>query len=149
MTNYSTKSFLDVINNKIDKDAPIKTKLKAKIPLADKSRMSRVIKNSIQTKNKLCKHFCKEKSQWQKEILHNQFKTYRNYLVTLIRNSKEPFFPKYFEVNKKDTKKAWKGIRTTVNVKLTDKYEPTTLVIKILMLCPIISIIFLHKLLVK
>ena len=68
MTNYSTKSFLDVINNKTDKDAPIKTKLKAKIPLADKSRMSRVIKNSIQTKISFVNIFVRKKVNGKKKF---------------------------------------------------------------------------------
>ena len=56
--------------------------------------------------------FCGNKSV-TKETLHNQFKTYGNYLVTLTRNSKESYFAKYLEDNKKHAEKVWKTIRTT------------------------------------
>ena len=50
-------SFLDIINEELDKQAAIKTKPKTKISLRDKPWISRVIKNSIKTKNQLYEHF--------------------------------------------------------------------------------------------
>ena len=117
-------SFLDIINKKLDKQAAIKTKPKTKISLTDKPWMSRAIKKSIKTKNQIYEHFFLRKQINHKGTLHDQFKTYRNYLVTLTRNSKESYFAKYFEDNKKHTKKVWKAIRTTGNVKPTNKYQP-------------------------
>lgn len=87
-----------------------------------------MIRNSSKTKNRLYKHFCEETSQREKETLHNQFKIYQNYLVILMRNSKASYFAKYFEDNKKDNKNVWKAIRNIVNVKRTNKFQPTTLV---------------------
>lgn len=50
-------SFLDIINEELDKQAAIKTKPKTKISLRDKLWMSRAIKNSMKTKNQLYEHF--------------------------------------------------------------------------------------------
>ena len=50
-------SFLDIINEKLDKQTAIKTKPKTKISLTDKPWMSRAIKKSIKTKNQIYEHF--------------------------------------------------------------------------------------------
>lgn len=68
-------SFLDIINEKLDKQAAIKTKPKTKISLTDKPWMSRAIKNSIKTKNQLYEHFFKGNKSITKQTLYNQFKT--------------------------------------------------------------------------
>lgn len=62
-------SFLDIINEELDKQAAIKTKPKTKISLRDKPWISRVIKNSIKTKNQLYEHFFfKETNQSQRKL---------------------------------------------------------------------------------
>ena len=43
---------------------------------------------------------------------------------------KEDYFKKYFDGNKKDTKKLWSAIRSIVNVKQTNRYEPPNLIIE-------------------
>ena len=44
--------------------------------------------------------------------------------------SKEDYFKKYFDGNKKDTKKVWSAIRSIVNVKQTNRYQPSNLIIE-------------------
>ena len=55
--------------------------------------------------------FCKEKNPQQKEIYGKQFKTYRNYLTTLLRISKDEYYKTHFKENKKKLKTVWKSIR--------------------------------------
>ena len=44
--------------------------------------------------------------------------------------SKEDYFKKYFDDNKKDTEKVWSAIRSIVNVKQTNRYQPSNLIIE-------------------
>ena len=44
--------------------------------------------------------------------------------------SKEGYFKKYFDDNKKDTKKVWSAIRSIVNVKQTNRYQQSNLIIE-------------------
>lgn len=71
---YSLDSFFHVLAEKIEKHAPIKTKSNKTITLNDKPWISRVIGTSIKIRDKIFK-----------ELLHEQFKTYRNNLVALTR----------------------------------------------------------------
>ena len=85
--------------------APIKIKPKTNTTLIDKPWITHAIRKSVKTKNRLYKQFYTEKDQLIKETIFEYFKTYRNHLVTIIRMSKEDYFKKYFDDNKKDTKK--------------------------------------------
>ena len=87
--------------------------------LIDKPWITHAIKKSVKTKNRIWKQFYREQDQLKKETIFDYFKTYRNHLVTIIRMSKEDYFKKYFDENKKDTKKSWSAIRFIVNVKQT------------------------------
>ena len=54
-----------------------------------------VIANSIKSKNKIYKKNCKEKKPQQFR------KTYRNYLITLLRITKDEYYKTHFKENKK------------------------------------------------
>ena len=54
--------------------------------------ITHVLANSIKIKNKLCKSFCKEKDPHKKENYKRQFKTYRNLIFTLLRETKESYY---------------------------------------------------------
>ena len=86
----------------------------------------------------------------KQERTYERFKKCRNNIVALTRISREGYDSKYFSENKKDIKRIWSYIRTIVNVKLTKRYQPSSLVIenKALLNLNIISNHF-NKLLVK
>ena len=63
---------------KIGKHTPIKIKSNKLFTLNDKPWISRAIRKSIKTRNKIYKHYCKEKRSSKKEFLHERFKIYRN-----------------------------------------------------------------------
>ena len=53
-----------------------------------------------------------------KEFHHNSYKNYRNLLLsTLLKRAKEKYFTNFFNVNIKDIKKTWIGIKNLVSMK--------------------------------
>ena len=59
----------------------------------------------------LYKQFCQASNSTHNNILHQQFKNYRNQIVTLNHLCKENYLKAYFETNKKDLKRIWYGIK--------------------------------------
>ena len=72
---------------------------------------------SIKIKNKLNKSFCKEKDPHKKENYERQFKTYRNLISTLFRETKESYYKQYFHDNKKNLELVWQTIKGIINMK--------------------------------
>ena len=61
-----------------------------------------VIANSIKSKSKIYKKLCKVCKPIKKEIYGKQFKTYRNYLMTLLRIAKDEYYKTHFKKNNKN-----------------------------------------------
>ena len=87
------------------------------------------ILRSISNKNALYKRFMKEKNQVKKEVLSSNFKTYKNWLTKIMRASKTNYYVNFFETNKTNLRKTWKGIKTLVNCKAKKLSSPTSLLI--------------------
>ena len=87
------------------------------------------IANSIKSKNKIYKKFCKEKNPQQKEFYGKQFKTYRNHLTTLLRITKDEYYKTHFKGNKKNLKTVWKTIKEIINVKNSNDVPINSLLI--------------------
>ena len=73
---------------------------KSRSSFTSKPWITTAIANSIKSKSKICKKFCKEKNPQQKEIYGKQFKTYRNHLTTLLRITKDKYYRTHFKENK-------------------------------------------------
>ena len=78
---------------------------------------------SIGNKNKIYNKFCKAKAQKRKDLLHQQFKNYRNILSNLTKKSKENYYKEYFEENKKNLIKVWIKNKDIILIK---KHRVTT-----------------------
>ena len=117
-----------VQKKKIEKPAAVKTKSNKTLTLNDKPWISRIIRKSIKIGNKKYKQYFKEKYSAKKDLLHEQFKTYRKQVDALRRISREDHYNKCFQENKKGIKIIWSAIRTIVNVKPTNKYQPLRLI---------------------
>ena len=52
-----------------------------------------------------------------KQILFNDYKTYRNSIVELTKKSKLNYYKNYFSQNSNNLRKVWKGIKGIINVK--------------------------------
>ena len=68
-------------------------------------------------RDKLFRKYCREKDSVKKVDYHNQFKVLRNQVTFEIRNSKVHYIKYFFENNKNDSKKVWKGIRSLITLK--------------------------------
>ena len=82
---------------------------------------------SIRNKNKIYNKFCKAKYQKRKDLLHQQFKNYRNILSNLTKKSKENYYKEYFQENRNNLIKVWKGIKDIILIKKHNRVQPTFL----------------------
>ena len=115
--NLATSNFLDTINSVLNKHAPLKKVNKYKVRFKNKPWITSGIQKSIYIKNKLLKKFINKKDPQSKAIFHGQYKTYRNLLSTLMKQSKQIYYTKYFENNWNNIKNTWKGIKTIISIK--------------------------------
>ena len=115
--NLATNNFLDTINSVLNKYAPLKRVNKYKLRFKNKPWITSGIQKSIYIKNKLLKKFINKKDPQTKAIFHKQYKTYRNLLSTLMKQSKQIYYTKYFENNWNNIKNTWEGIKTIILIK--------------------------------
>ena len=74
-------------------------------------------------KNKLFGKFIKSTNSVIKEKLHNDYKSYRNMISTLLKQSKKNCYDKYFKyIN--NMKNTWKGIRSIISLQKTTNDSP-------------------------
>ena len=99
-----------------DRMAPIKKAKKKKLKNPDKPWITLGILKSIRSKNKIHKKFLSETTAPRKELLHQKFKTKRNILVNVIRESQKLYYKGYFEQNRTNIKKTWEGIKRVINI---------------------------------
>ena len=82
-------NFLQIINYLLEKHALFKQITKKEIKTRRKPWIITGILTSVQNKNKIYHKFFKAKDQYRKDLLHQQFKNYRNILSNLTKMSKE------------------------------------------------------------
>ena len=99
--NSAVKTFLKHVEKRLDKHAPYENIKHPKSQFETKPWITAGLAYSIKIKNKLYKSFCKEKDPHKKENYERQFKTYRNLISTLLRETKESYYKQYFSDNKK------------------------------------------------
>ena len=97
-------TFYNKFNGLVNKHEPLKTLSGRKAERFSKPWITRGIRRSIKTKNKL---FLSGDTQ--------KYKLYRNHILTLTRLSKKLHFHKYFETNLSSIKKIWEGINSLLN----------------------------------
>ena len=127
-SNVALEHFLQIINKLLEKHAPYVIS-KSCSSFTSKPWITTAIANSIKSKNKTYKKFCKERSSQQREIYGKQFKNYRNHLTTLLRVTKDEYYKTHFQENKKDLKTVWKTIKEIINVKIKNYVPMNSLLI--------------------
>ena len=85
------------------------------------------LQKSISGKNKLLINFINKKDPILKEVFHTNYKKYRNLHFTLMKNSKQAYYDKYFQTNWNNIKNTWKGIKFLISLKFVASYVPTVL----------------------
>ena len=85
--------------------------------------------NSIRNKNKLYKSFCKEKDPKTKEYYEKQFKSYRNHISLLLRETKDSYNKQYFDDIKKNLTLVWQTVKGIINMKKKSDVSISSLLI--------------------
>ena len=62
-------------------------------------------------------NFIKKKDPAEKAELYLQYKNPKNLLSNLLKKSKENYYKKYFESNRKSAKITWRGIKSIITLK--------------------------------
>ena len=90
--NSATSNSLGTINFVLNKYAPLRKVNKYKLRFKKKPWTTSGIQKSIYIKNKLLKKFISKKDLLIKVVFHEQYKTYRNLLSTLMKQSKQMYY---------------------------------------------------------
>ena len=72
----------------------------------------------------LLKKYTKCQNPVTKNHLHREYKSYRNKLATITKESKRRYYNDYFRANLKNIKNAWKGIRSIISLQCKDSDIP-------------------------
>ena len=111
MSNFDPENFV------LNKYAPLKRVNKYKLRFKNKPWITSGIQKSIYIKNKLLKKIINKKDPKSKAIFHEQHKTYRNLLSTLMKQSKQNYYTKNFENNWNNIENTWKEIKTIISIR--------------------------------
>ena len=109
--------YLSKIDRLLETHAPLKKLNKKELKFLTKPWITQGLQNSIKKKNNIYSEFVKCKNQKLKEFYHNNYKTYRYILSTLLKMEKGKYFTNFFNENIKDIKKTWIGIKPLVSTK--------------------------------
>jgi len=115
-TNESCSKFYNTITKLLDEMAPFKKLTKKELKLKQNPWITPGILASMRTRDQLHKNFLKENILDKKEDLFNQYKKYRNMIISLIRKSKRKYYFDFFNKHNTNIKKTWEGIRQLVNI---------------------------------
>ena len=85
------------------------------------------LQKSIVIKNKLFDKFIKNTNPIIKEKLHSDYKSYRNMISALLKQSKKNYYDKYFKDNINNMKNTWEGIRSIISLQKATNDSPTTI----------------------
>ena len=112
----SFESFITNVNSIIAEHASMKNISVKERKLRVKPWIRKGILNLINNKNKTYRKYCRAKNQTRDE-LHNLLKKYRNSINKIIKVSKDKYSHQYFNINKRNVLKAWKGIKEITHCK--------------------------------
>ena len=89
--NSAVEHFLKIVEKLLDKHAPYKNIKHPKFQFETKPWITADLAYPVKIKNKPYKSFCKEKVPHKKENYERKFKTYRNLISALLRETKESY----------------------------------------------------------
>ena len=114
-----------IINQYLPKRKMTKKEIKQRL----KPWISNRILKMIQLRDKIHKKFIKAKNQIIKDLFHEKYKTLRNEIVSLCRQSKKDYYQNYFSNNSNNLRNTWRGIKLIINLNTNGKTNPTSLLI--------------------
>ena len=111
----------------ISNHAPLGEAKKWDLKFQSKPWITSGLQKSIAIKNKLFDKFIKSTKPIIKEKLHNDYKSYRNMISTLLKQSKKNYYDKYFKDNINNMKNTWEEIRSITSLPKTTNDSPTVI----------------------
>ena len=122
--NLSFHNNVEEIEKMISDHAPLRKTIKQELKFQSKPSINSGLQKSTVIKNKLFGKFIKSTNSIIKEKLHNDYKKYRNMILTLIKQNKKDYYDKYFKDNINNMKNTWKGIRSIISLQKTTNHSP-------------------------
>ena len=123
--NLSFHNYIEEVEKMISNHAPLRKAKKRDLKFQSKPWITSGLQKSIAIKNKLFDKFIKSTNPIIKEKLHNDYKSYRNMISTLLKQRKKNYYDKYFKDNINNMKNTWKGIRSIISLQKTTNDSPT------------------------
>ena len=96
--------------------APYKRLSKREINLKQRPWINHEILEIMNERDNFHKQYIKENDPIRKSIIFRIYKSKRNTVVKMIRQSRNNYYSEYFERNKNNSKKTWEGIRDVINI---------------------------------
>ena len=87
--NLSFHNYIEEVEKMISNHAPLRKTRKRELKFQSKPWITSGLQKSIVIKNKLFGRFIKRTNSIIKEKLHNDYKSYRNMISTLLKQSKK------------------------------------------------------------
>jgi len=121
--NKSLENFYNNLNYILDEMAPYKQLNKYEIKLKKKPWIDAEVQFLMWKRDKIFTKFRKSSGVNVKQRLYSEYKQIRNDLTELKRNKKKEYYENYFEKYAKNSASIWKGIRSLVNLKATNRSD--------------------------
>ena len=115
-TDDCTEFLVNKIEHLLDEMAPYKRLSKREINLKQRPWINHEILEIINERDNFHKQYIKENDPIRKSIIFRIYKSKRNTVVKMIRQSRNNYYSEYFERNKNNSKKTWEGIRDVINI---------------------------------
>ena len=123
---FSFNQFYEKINCIIDNHLPLKKVSKKELKQQFKPWITTGIRKSIKVRDKLFNKYINSKNH-NKELIHNEYKRYRNLIVSLTRLSEKKYYQSYFKDNYNNIRKTWDGIKSIINISNMKSMSPSSL----------------------
>ena len=126
--NKSFNLFFDKIDSLVNQYIPLRKLTKKEIKNKFKPWITSGIQNSMKRRDKIYKKCIKTSQLDIKQEYELQYKTFRNQIVKLCRDSKSIYFQSFFRNNASNIKNTWKGINKIINVSSKNRNTPSLIV---------------------
>ena len=123
---FSFNQFYEKINCIVDNHLPLKKVSKKELKQQFKPWITTGIRKSIKIRDKLFNKYINSKN-YNKELIHNEYKRYRNLIVSLTRLSQKNYYQSYFKDNYNNIRKTWDGIKSIINISNMKSMSPSSL----------------------
>ena len=128
--NHSFENVDKKINEIINAHAPLKKLSKKDFKLQAKPWITSGILKSIKRRDSLLRQYINTKDAVHKDDIHAQYKTLRNKIIKLIKQSKKSFYQNYFAEKANDIRNTWIGIKNIINFRTSKANQPTSMTIE-------------------